>query len=288
MTKDEYEKLLKSDYWKGYSYSLIKERNFTCEDCGRTFYNERNKLQVHHLVYRDTNPWSYKPEELIVLCEECHKRRHGIITEEMPVTENVSHINRNHCDREWVESPMRKINYKYVLYFVLLLFIILIGASYSSKSDNSNHEEKYQELDPNLLNEDAKQGVIQTSNNVKSKHTSVKNNNGDIIDDVSLNEPQKPVEISEEVNDINTSSLDNTDNKKSITDIINNNTYKQVIKQAQRAGVSTEGTTSEILDRITHANVVKQAQRAGVSTEGTTSEILDRITKKSMEDILNE
>ena len=59
MTKEEYERLLKSDYWKGYSYSLIKERNFTCEDCGRRFYGERNKLQVHHLVYRDVNPWSY-------------------------------------------------------------------------------------------------------------------------------------------------------------------------------------------------------------------------------------
>lgn len=80
MTKEEYEGLLKSDYWKGFSYSLIKERNFTCEDCGRSFYNQRNKLQVHHLVYRDINPWSYKPEEMVVLCEECHKRRHGIIT----------------------------------------------------------------------------------------------------------------------------------------------------------------------------------------------------------------
>lgn len=78
MTKEEYKDLLNSDYWKGYSYSLIKERNFTCEDCGRTFYNERNKLQVHHLLYRDVNPWSYKPEELVVLCEECHKKRHGI------------------------------------------------------------------------------------------------------------------------------------------------------------------------------------------------------------------
>ena len=81
MTKDEYERLLKSDYWKGYSYSLIKERNFTCEDCGRSFYNERNKLQVHHLVYRDVSPWSYRPEEVIVLCEDCHKKRHGIPTE---------------------------------------------------------------------------------------------------------------------------------------------------------------------------------------------------------------
>ena len=66
MTKEEYERLLKSDYWKGYSYSLIKERNFTCEDCGRHFYGERNKLQVHHLVYRDVNPWSYNSNEVVV------------------------------------------------------------------------------------------------------------------------------------------------------------------------------------------------------------------------------
>lgn len=88
MTKDEYEKLLMSDYWKGFSYSLIKERNFTCEDCGRVFYNQRNKLQVHHLVYRDINPWSYKPEEMVVLCEECHKKRHNIVSE--PESESVN------------------------------------------------------------------------------------------------------------------------------------------------------------------------------------------------------
>lgn len=81
MTKEEYEKLLQSDYWKGFSYSLIKERNFICEDCGRRFYNQRNKLQVHHLVYRDINPWSYKPEEMVVLCEDCHKKRHGIYSQ---------------------------------------------------------------------------------------------------------------------------------------------------------------------------------------------------------------
>jgi hypothetical protein len=39
----------------------------------------------------------------------------------------------------------------------------------------------------------------------------------------------------------------------------------------------------EILDRIQHADVVRQAKRAGVSTEGTTMEILDRIQRKEME-----
>ena len=77
MTKKEYRDLLKSDYWKGYSYSLIKERNFTCQDCGRQFINQRNKLQVHHLKYRDAKPWSYNPNELVVLCEDCHKKAHN-------------------------------------------------------------------------------------------------------------------------------------------------------------------------------------------------------------------
>ena len=64
----------------------------------------------------------------------------------------------------------------------------------------------------------------------------------------------------------------------STSDILDRITHANVVKQAKRAGVSTEGSTSDILDRITHANVVKQAQRAGVSTEGSTSDILDRIT----------
>ena len=41
--------------------------------------------------------------------------------------------------------------------------------------------------------------------------------------------------------------------------------------------------TGELLDEMLHAEVVKQAIKVGVSTEGTTSEILDRITKKQLE-----
>jgi len=51
MTREEYDRLHKLDYWKGYSYSLIEERNFTRKDCVRLFTNERNKNQVHHLFY---------------------------------------------------------------------------------------------------------------------------------------------------------------------------------------------------------------------------------------------
>lgn len=153
MTKEEYEKLLQSDYWKGYSYSLIKERNFTCEDCGRSFPNMRHMLQVHHLVYRDANPWSYNPEELIVLCKECHQKRHGIYPEEEVVPEEETSdekIDGQPYTNTYTEelskryaydnSPRKKRNwFKYaVLAYVILYLLYLV-----MKDDSS--EQKVQE-----------------------------------------------------------------------------------------------------------------------------------------------
>ena len=59
--------------------------------------------------------------------------------------------------------------------------------------------------------------------------------------------------------------------------------HAEVVKEAKRAGVSTEGTTLEIMERINHAEVVKEAKRAGVSKDGTTLEIMERIARKEME-----
>lgn len=115
MTKGEYARLLQTEYWKGYSYALIKERNFTCGDCGRRFYNQRHKLQVHHLVYRDTYPWSYKPEEVIVLCDECHKRRHGFYAEP----------NENNDEYHYLYKTSWFSRYKE--FVIITLFIILVA-----------------------------------------------------------------------------------------------------------------------------------------------------------------
>ena len=42
-------------------------------------------------------------------------------------------------------------------------------------------------------------------------------------------------------------------------------------------------STLEIMERRNHEQVVRQAQRAGVSTEGTTLDIIERINRKSLE-----
>lgn len=151
MTKEEYHRLLQSDYWKGYSYSIIKERNFTCEDCGAQFPGERNKLQVHHLVYRDIMPWSYKPEELLVLCESCHKKRHGI---EYPKDEinDITNKNKNWKDKlrqavgtlwYYLKKIKWKKAFKLLIYCLFFFTIYLIGKTIS---DNESLKTRSSEI----------------------------------------------------------------------------------------------------------------------------------------------
>ena len=69
------------------------------------------------------------------------------------------------------------------------------------------------------------------------------------------------------------------------SEIMDRITHANMVREAKRVGVSTEGSTSVIMDRITHENMVREAKRLGVSTEGTTSEIMDRITRKQLENL---
>ena len=285
MTREEYERLLKSDYWKGYSYSLIKERNFTCEDCGRRFPNERNKLQVHHLVYRDVNPWSYRPDEVIVLCEECHRKRHGIKESTnqntndtwrgfagASPTDNYSSNDRTNLDGNrinrsysYTTKRRRKFKLKYVL-FILLLAIVL---SYCWDSFSKQKEETKEPRTTEAIGKTTSQRS--TPSDRKSKETTHTQSE----DKTSTTSSNKLIDDNMSNPDIQ--SNEDNDEELSTLELLERRNHADVVEQAKRAGVSTEGTTLEILERINHADVVKQARRAGVSTEGSTLEILERI-----------
>ena len=300
MTKEEYEKLLQSDYWKGFSYSLIKERNFTCEDCGRTFYNQRNKLQVHHLVYRDINPWSYKPEEMIVLCEECHKKRHGFIQEDNQevnttqtkdtfgdYTKTYSYSTEAKGERMHHSSTPKRTRKgnkrKIIFYAVIAGFFLALGVFSLQKNDNI----KFQETP--ATNADKREDILKNDTPTEAPTKTVTSNNKpEVVERKPTTSNDTPTEAStgtvssknkpHVVEQEHATPQTQPQREKTVSEILDERTHANVVRQAQQAGVSTEGTTSEILDRITHANVVRQAQQAGVSTEGTTSEILDRIT----------
>ena len=292
MNKEEYERLLKSDYWKGYSYSLIKERNFTCQDCGRSFYNERNKLQVHHLVYRDVNPWSYRPEEVIVLCEECHKKRHGIPTEPENSTFNsqkywgeynnnysstidtkaknvfsskTPNYNRNPYHIE-PEQP-RGLNFKYIIFVILLFLFAMTGRyllyKYSSESSNkSSDEQKTFVIENNQTTplspaEEKKSDLFRRTSSKKETRQ---------IDNISTTPCVAKDVIPSNEESTRTGNTAQTELPKA-----------EHIDEPSPKGADRELSTLEILERRNHADVVKQAKRAGVSTEGSTIDILERI-----------
>lgn len=295
MTKDEYERLLKSDYWKGYSYSLIKERNFTCEDCGRRFYGERNKLQVHHLVYRDVNPWSYSPDEVVVLCEDCHKKRHGIATKkeahpsftQSPFGDDVDNpftiddgvenlfssknddlqnsVNHNSYDIE--PEQKRDSKFKYIIYGLLLFLFIMIGRDVCFKqksitSDRPSYENKELPIeDSHEVISVQSEGVpleVNSPSKTKRENKPASNNASEIS--VPADEMSAEVEPTVTTNPTRTEPalIDSND------DAVQETPQKEL-------------STLEILERRNHEDVVRRAKRAGVSTEGTTIEILERI-----------
>ena len=301
MTREEYEQLLQSPYWKGYSYSLIKERNFTCQDCGRSFPNERNKLQVHHLVYRDVNPWSYNPDELLVLCEECHKKRHGIISETTPVEEpkapEADNYTRSYSsDYNTSERDVRPKTHSYPTYYPrrrrkrtgLLAFVCLLAAIliFRNPEDKKGGGEKVSSAPAKTEVKNKQKKTSKASpvvNNKPANATQKKSASQVVAQEVAL--PNNPVEnkAREIVVDANT-EISSTDQAVVVESLdlpptidISEETYQEVASPTEQAQENNELTTLEILERKNHENAVEQAKRAGVSTEGTTLEILERI-----------
>ena len=118
MTKNEYKKLLESDYWRGYSYAIIKERNWTCEQCGKYIPYARNEFNVHHKQYiNDRKPWQYDSDLLQVLCKECHAKAHNkyvssINYDELayPVFNRYNNTGCNIISKNTTSSSVNQIN----------------------------------------------------------------------------------------------------------------------------------------------------------------------------------
>lgn len=328
MTKEEYERLLQSDYWKGYSYSLIKERNFTCQDCGRSFPGERNKLQVHHLHYRDAKPWSYAPEEVLVLCEECHRRRHGLsvplpppvpvvdvpktVGGQVPVFESSSTVSvdleheygaysksydnthRTMDDTRWQHNAgtgwERKLLYVAGMALALVFAVRFWPEQSPTELDESVPQTEIQaETEgPQHVDEQRPPSGVSAQNSVSKNESSerltleqdISVPSAVVVDEASLS--VEHLEMAPPAPAPQPKAAPKPQKEKTTLELLEQKHHAEVVEQARRAGVSTEGTTLDILERIHHADVVKQAKRAGVSTEGSTLDILERIHRNQL------
>lgn len=69
--QQEYRQYLKTPHWKETRAEALRLGHYRCYDCGSTTH-----LQVHHLTYARRG--HERQSDLVVLCNKCHKKRHGI------------------------------------------------------------------------------------------------------------------------------------------------------------------------------------------------------------------
>lgn len=67
-----YREYLTSDHWHNLRQQIISRDGNKCVHCPHT-----KRLQAHHTIYRDRFEDSL-PEDLITLCNPCHRKAHGI------------------------------------------------------------------------------------------------------------------------------------------------------------------------------------------------------------------
>lgn len=69
--KQLYIEKLKDPRWQKKRLDIMDRDGWACRSCGAS---ERT-LHVHHLVYVYGNdPWDYRDDTLVTLCDECHDR----------------------------------------------------------------------------------------------------------------------------------------------------------------------------------------------------------------------
>lgn len=64
---------LMTPQWKAISEKKRKQAGFKCQLC-----NGNGKLSVHHKTYKNKGTEMYNMNDLIVLCDDCHKKFHDI------------------------------------------------------------------------------------------------------------------------------------------------------------------------------------------------------------------
>ena len=67
--------------WLKFKSEILIRDNFHCKICEydlKELYTERGNLEIHHILPHSTHPWLFfDPNNVITLCENCHKKIHS-------------------------------------------------------------------------------------------------------------------------------------------------------------------------------------------------------------------
>jgi len=79
---ENYKVYIKSGQWKAFRRFIIQKDNNTCQHCFRKFAS--GFLHVHHIHYRSLG--KEKPEDVLLLCQDCHHEEHVRISRKIKST----------------------------------------------------------------------------------------------------------------------------------------------------------------------------------------------------------
>jgi 5-methylcytosine-specific restriction endonuclease McrA len=105
MTKNEYQKYLKSSHWRDVKRRFRRSKLYrdTCYICGK-----KGCLHLHHKSYKRLG--SERLTDLVQLCSTCHREVHDILKERASMKTNLWNIARKLRKRNY---KFRKRNYKF-------------------------------------------------------------------------------------------------------------------------------------------------------------------------------
>ena len=73
MSNKTYWEKLKDPRWQKLRLEVMQKNDFQCQIC----FDKESTLNVHHKEYfKGHEPWDYDSNQLIVMCENCHKYHH--------------------------------------------------------------------------------------------------------------------------------------------------------------------------------------------------------------------
>ena len=76
-------------------------------------------LNVHHLTYHNDNkPWQYDKEELLLLCKDCHVKRHG------KLNTNIDYKNSSILENK--EDNISEYGLTFVIIVIFVIFIVFV------------------------------------------------------------------------------------------------------------------------------------------------------------------
>ena len=229
---------------------------------------------------------------MIVLCDECHKRRHGIPTESAESTSYSQKLwgenNKNYSSTTDTKTknvfstripdnsrdpypiePERPhgFQFKYLIYGILLFLCAMIGRDllfkYSSESNNKSSDEQ------NEL-------VIENSQTTPS--SSFEEKKSDSYRRTPSKKETREIDNISSTPSVDKDIIPTNEEPATVTRVAQTELPKaKHVDEPSHKEADKELSTLEILEKKNHADVVRRAQRAGVSTEGSTIEILERI-----------